>query len=237
VVAVDLSLGPDESILLPALETSVMPNADFARTIHELLDEAKQNHPKVLMAAAQWQASLENIKFTRAQGLPVVKLVGESDRSNEPVSASLGQPELPALSRDNYIGLRIEIPLFEGFRRGYELREAEAQADVKEQSLRDTQQQIAISVWTSVQTLEAGTENLRNTEAVLQSAKQAVDAAERRYRSGVGSILEVLGAESTLAMSEEQRIHAQLEWRNARVQLAASLGNLVCSPSSRTCPN
>jgi outer membrane protein len=225
-VAVDMSLSPDEALTLPELDSGALPDTHFVRAVRDLLEEARQNHPRVLAAAAQWQAALANIKFVRARGLPVLRLIGESDRSNEPVSASLGQPALPALTKENYIGVKIEIPLLEGFNRDYQVRQAEAQADMQEQGLRDTQQQVAVSVWSSVQELQTDTENMRNTDVVLQSARQAFNASQRRYQSGVGNILEILNAQSTLSASEQQWIRAQLDWRTARLQLAASLGTL-----------
>jgi outer membrane protein len=225
-LAVDMSLAPEEALNLPELDSGAVPDTSFVRAVHELLEEARQTHPKVLVAAAQLQAALANVHFVRAQGLPAVQLVGAMDRSNQPVSASLGQPALPAQTRENYIGIKIEIPLFDWYRRDSQIRQAEAQADVQEQGLRDVQQQVAVSVWSSLQTLQTDTENLRNTDVVLQSAKQAFDAAQHRYQSGVGNILELLSAQSTLAASEQQSIQAQLDWRTARLQLAASLGRL-----------
>jgi outer membrane protein len=225
-LAVDLSLSPDEALSLPELDSGALPDTHFVQAVHDLLEDANRTHPKVLAAAAQWQAALANIHFVRARGFPTLRLVGESDRSNQPVSASLGQPELPALTRDNYIGVKIEIPLFDGFNRNYQIRQAEAQADIQEQGLREAQQQVAVSVWLSVQNLQSDTDNLRNTDIVLQSAKQAFDAAQHRYDAGVGNILETLSAQRTLSVSEQQSIQAQLDWRTARLQLAASLGTL-----------
>lgn len=225
-VAVDMSLSPDEALSLPELDTGAVPDTDFAQAVHELLEDARQTHPKILAAAAQWQASLENIKFAKSRGLPVVRLVGESERSNQPVSASLGEPELPAQTRENYIGIKIEIPLFDGFNRNNQIRQAEAQAEVQEQGLRDAQQQVAIGIWSSVQTLQTDTDNLRNTDIVLQSAKDTFEAAQHRYRMGVGNILEVLSTQKTLSDSEQQWVAAQLNWRTARLQLAASMGTI-----------
>jgi outer membrane protein len=225
-LAVDMSLSPDEALSLPELDSGAVPDTHFVKAVHDLLEDAKQTHPKVLAAAAQWQAALTNIHFVRAHGKPVVKLVGEVDRSTQPESASLGQPEYPALTRDNYIGLKIEIPLFDGFSRGYQIKQAEAQAQVQEQSLRDVQQQVAVGIWSSVQTLQSDTENLRNTDVVLQSARQAFDASQQRYRLGVGNILELLSAQKTLSSAEQQWIQARLDWRTARLQLAESLGTL-----------
>lgn len=225
-LAIDMSLSPEQPLTLPELDAGALPDTSFVGAVHDLLVDAAQTHPKVLYAAAQLQAASENVRFARAQGLPSVKLVGELNRSSEPVSASLGQPELPALTRENYIGIKIEIPIFDGFRRSSQIYQAEAQADVEKEALRETQQQVAIGIWSSVQTLQTDTENLRNTERVMQSATRTYDAARQRYTSGVGSILELLSAQSTLAISEQQWIQAQLNWRATRLQLAASLGRL-----------
>jgi len=226
VLAVDMSLSPDEALSLPEMDLGALPDSSFARAVHDLLAQAQQSHPRILAAAAQWQAALAHVNFVRAKGLPVVRLIGESDRSNQPVSASLGQPVYPALTRENYVGLQIAIPLFEGFGRGAQIKEAEAQAAVQEQAVRDVRQQVAVAVWSSVQTLQADTENLRNSEIVLQSARQAFEATQHRYRSGVADILELLSAQKTLSVSEETWIQAHLDWRVARLQLAASLGTL-----------
>ncbi len=225
-LAVDMSLSPDETLNLPQLDSGALPDTRFVRGVHDLLEDAKQTHPRILAAAAQWQAAVANVHFARSRGLPVVRLVGQADRSNQPVSASLGQPAMPALTRENFIGLKIEIPLFDSVNRDYQIRAAQAQAEMQEQGLRDVQQQVAISIWTSVQALETDTENLRNTDVVLQSARQAFEAAQHRYRLGVGNILEMLSAQSTLSTAEQQWIQAQLDWRTARLQLAESLGTL-----------
>lgn len=225
-LAVDMSLSPDETLALPELDDGALPDTRFVRAVHDLLEDARQTHPRVLAAAAQWQAARDNVHFVRARGLPTVSLVGTSDRSSQPVSASLGQPELPAQTRENYIGVKIEIPLFDGFNRDYQVRQAQAQADIQEQAVRDTEQQVAVSIWSSVQDLQSATDNLRNTDRVLQSARKAFEAAQHRYQSGVGSIVDLLNAQTALSSSEQQSIQAQLDWRTVRLQLAESLGTL-----------
>jgi len=93
-------------------------------------------------------------------------------------------------------------------------------------TLRDTEEQVALNVWSSFQALQTDTENLRNTDEVLKSARQAFEAAEQRYKRGVGSILEMLSVESSLASAEQLQIQSQSDWRTARLALAASLGQL-----------
>jgi outer membrane protein len=194
--------------------------------VRDLLAEAADTHPAVLAAKAQWQAALENVRAVRAQGLPKLSLQGSLTRSHAPLNPTVGTLEYPSTSRQDVIGLNLQVPIFEGFSTEYKIRQAEATADQQEQVLRDTQQQVSIGVWSSFQTLQANTENLHNTDVVLDSAQQAFEAASQRYRSGVGNILELLTAQATLAGAEQQRIQAQLDWRTARLQLAANLGQL-----------
>jgi outer membrane protein len=225
-LAIDMDVSPDEPLQLPGLDDGVLPDTEFVRAVHDLIEEAAKTHPSVAMAEAQWQAALAKVSAVRAQGLPTVSLVAEADRSNQPTSASLGQPEFPAVTHDNYVGVKVTIPLFEGFNREYLIRQAQAEAQEQAQALRDTHQQIALGVWSSFQTLQADTDNLHNTDAILKSAQRAFDAVQHRYHSGVGSILEVLSVQKSLATAEQQRIQAQLDWRTARLQLAGSLGRL-----------
>jgi outer membrane protein TolC len=74
--------------------------------------------------------------------------------------------------------------------------------------------------------LQTATENLKNMDVVLSSARAAFEALQRRYQSGPGNILELLTAQATLAGAEQLRVQAQLEWRTGRLQLAGSLGQL-----------
>jgi outer membrane protein len=225
-LAVDMSLSAEEPLSLPDLDQGVLPDTSFMTAIHDLIEDATQTHPSVLAARAQWQAALQSVREARAAGLPKLSLSADATRASQPISTSVGPLALPASTRQATIGLSIQMPLFQGFSQTYKIRQAEAVAQVQEQGLRDVQQQVALGVWTSVQTLQSDTENLHNTEIVLQSATDSFVAAEHRYQTGVGNILELLSAQTVLANAEQQRIQSQLEWRTARLQLAASLGHL-----------
>ena len=225
-LAVDMSLPPDELLPMPEMDTAAQPDVRFVHAVHELLETASHDHPAILAAKAQWQASLDNVDAVRAQGLPKLSITGTIDRASQPLNTAIGTLNYPSVSRTSNIGVQLQVPLFSGFNQTYKVRQAEAIADQQEQQLRDTQQQVALSVWTNYQVLTTDTENLKNTDVVQQSATQAFSASSQRYQSGVGNILELLNSQGTLAGAEAQRIQAQLEWRTARLALAASLGSL-----------
>jgi outer membrane protein len=223
-LAIDIDGAPDTPLQLADDDQSPLPDITFVKATHELLDAAMRQHPAILAAKAQWEAAQAKVDTVRDQGRPRISLIGQSSRNDQPVSISLGQPELSAHGRDNYLGVKLEVPLFEGFGREYQIKQAQAQADAQKESLHDAEHQVALTVWTSYQTLQSDTENLSNTDAVLQSARDAFADAQHRYQSGVGNILELLSVQNTLATAEAQRIQARTDWRTARLQLAVSLG-------------
>ncbi len=225
-LAIDMSLPPDTFITMPPLDQSAKPDATFVRGVRDLLDEATEMHPSVLAAKAQWQAALAAVDFARSQGLPKIALQGVVTHAEQPLNPDERGFEEPSKTNSQSIGVVFTMPLFEGFSREYKIRQAKAEADTQEQAVRDAVQQVSTAVWSGVQTLETDTENLKNTEVVQDSARAAFEAAQQRYQSGVGSILELLSSQTTLASAEEQRIEAQLAWRGARLQLAAALGHL-----------
>ncbi len=225
-LAVDMNLPPDQQLVLPDLDQGAMPDLKFVHGIHDLIDEAIRTHPTVLAAKAQWESALDNIKVTRAAGLPKVQLTGGVSRSNEPVSTNLVLPSIPAASHQASIGLSVTIPLFEGFGRSYKIRQAEVLADQQGAALRQAENTVGLGVWSSFQELETDTENLRTTDTLLEAAQEAFKASEQRYEHGVGNILELLTVQTSLARAEILHIEARANWRTARLQLAASLGTL-----------
>ncbi len=232
-LASDMSLNPSQQIVLPAVADGVTPDRDFTESVAELIDDAQRMHPSVTAARAQLEAAVAREQETRAQGLPSVSFLSKYSRNNQPANLGLGQPPFPATGHDWYFGVQIQIPLFEGSGRTYQVREAHAQVEVQQYTLDEVQRQVGLDVWKSYQSLQTDTQNLQNTAALLQIAQQSFDAAKHRYNAGVGNILELLNAQSSLSDANRQRIQALTDWRAARLQLAAKMGRLGFSDLRR----
>ena len=225
-LASDMALSPDTVIILPPMSDSVPPDAEFSRSIGDLMDQAKRSHPSVASAEAQMEAAAAKTRQVRRQGLPSLSFVSKYSQNNQPASLGLGVPSFPATGRDWYVGLQLTIPLFEGFVRNYQVLQAEAQTEVQRDTLDEARNQVALDVWTSYQALKTATENIGNSATLLDIAQQSEDAAQHRYQAGVGNILELLNAQSALATAKKQRVQALMDWRTARLELAGKLGRL-----------
>ncbi|MBP1362356.1 TolC family protein, partial [Pseudomonas aeruginosa] len=61
---------------------------------------------------------------------------------------------------------------------------------------------------------------------LVEQSRQSLEVVQGRYRSGVGSMIELLNALTAYASAEDQHIRALGNWQTSRLRLAASLGRL-----------
>jgi outer membrane protein len=221
-----LALSPDTPLQLDALDNSVQPDETFKQSVSQLINEAVESNPAVMAAEKELQAAEASVTASKAQGRPSIELVGQYSQNNQPVQLGLGLPHYPATGHDGYIGIQVNVPLFTGFNTTYRVRQAEAQVDLQAIALDKARQQVALQVWQSYQTLQTDTQNLTTSVQLQEVANQAWQSAQRRYRSGVGTILELLNTQTALAQARQQRVEALTAWRYDRLALASALGKL-----------
>ncbi len=226
VLAVDMGLSPNIPLQLPPIADDVPSDLNAEAPIDQLLEEARRLHPRTQQARALPRAAMAKVDSARAEWRPTLSLNARASSNTQPVVPAVGIPALPATGRERFIGLQLDIPIFDGFTRSYDVRAAQASLESQEENLRDIEQQVTLNVWTSYTTLETDSENLRNTQVLLESARQSYTAAEQRYMKGVGSIIELLTAQTALGNARQRRVQSLADWRAARLELSASLGRL-----------
>lgn len=220
-LAVTVGLAVDTPVSLP-VDAPLVDRQDFSSGIDQLLELAKRQNPALIAARAKWDAARSHIVSTQAEDLPSIALTGTVSRNNPSYESQGGVMG----SHGNTVGIQITIPIFDGFSVGYQVAQAKAQADAKKAELDQSELQVSLGVWERYASLHADTFNLDTSKELLDDAKKSLDIARGRYKSGVGSITELLNAQSSLADARKQRVIAISKWRTDRLQLAQSLGNL-----------
>jgi len=89
-----------------------------------------------------------------------------------------------------------------------------------------TKQQIIQQVFSAYYTLRTSTDRVRTARDLVASATQSETVARERYREGVGSIVDLLVAQSALASARAQDVDARWQWRSSLAQLAHDVGVL-----------
>ncbi|WP_301101150.1 TolC family protein [Propionivibrio sp.] len=213
-------MGMNASVPLKLADIAqVTPDASFEGDIDALISEAQLRRPDLKAAQAQLDAAQSNIEYTRASVLPTLALgAGPNWLDTGGIS-----------NHGNSIGLTLTLPIFSGFETRYKVRSAQAAADAASAQRENLRLQVALDVWSAYQSLITATQTIRTTADLLASAEQSERVALGRYKAGVGSILDVLNAQSALAAARLQRIQALLDWHVSRAALAKAVGVLDSS--------
>jgi outer membrane protein TolC len=193
-----------------------LPAGDFQREVAALIAEAEVRRPDLKAAEAQVKAAQASVDLVQAQGRPTVSLsTGPTWAETDRVSVNGG-----------VIGVTVSLPIFSGFDTTYRVRAAAAQVDVKNAQLETLRNQVALDVWKAYQSLTTATQSLKTTVDLVASAEQSERVALGRYKAGVGTVLDLLTAQSALASARLQRIQAALDWFVYRATLAQAVGAL-----------
>ena len=220
-----MGLRPDTPLQLADIgmeAEDVGPAPVFEKAVGELIEAALSVHPKIIAARARLQSAQAQEEAAQAQGKPTLSLYMTGDRSDTPIN----QVASRQINNSRSIGLQINIPLLDGISRNYQARGAQAGVESAAAELAETQRVVALEVWNSAKSLHTETESAKATLILIQSAQQSMVVAQGRYKAGVGTMLELLKAQSELAAAGQQRIIALTRGQTARLRLAASLARL-----------
>jgi TolC family type I secretion outer membrane protein len=196
-----------------------LPVQEVTTAVDQLIAQAEAQRPDFAAARAAVLRADARVREVRAVALPTVGLTANASRTTfSGVTSATATPYS--------IGVAMRLPLFTGFRTQYDLHAARIEADIAREDARDFRQQVDLQVWTSYYALATATQRVRTSRDLLTSAQQSADVAAGRYRSGVGSILDVLTAESALENARAQEVRSRADWFLAVAQLAHDTGTL-----------
>lgn len=217
---------PKSGVMLAISEVNDVTGSEAAikQDLAEWLEQAKTQHPSIVAATAQLEAAKKRLAATRSEGLPTLDLAMNQYLNGRPNQGFSGVE-----SQEKMLMLTLNFPLFDGFSRTYKVRGAEAQIEVREAELQDTQNQVLAEVVKAHADAQAALSNLTASQKLITAAQNAVASVQRRYDKGATDILEMLAAQSSLADANQERIRALADWRSSRLRLVANTGMLGLS--------
>ncbi len=195
-----------------------VPVAALADSVDGLIASALRGRPDLAAARSQAEAARAGIGEARANLLPSLNLSATAGRTYATT--------IPNGANSYNVGVGLSIPIFSGFSRQYDVRAAEFLAEAAAARSETIRQQVVFQVFSAYYALQTSTRRVRTSEDLLASAEQSSEAALARYKGGVGSILDLLAAQSALASARAQRVDARLAWSVSLAQLAHDAGVL-----------
>jgi outer membrane protein len=123
-------------------------------------------------------------------------------------------------------GVTLRIPILDGGRR--ESQRAAVIATVRQQELQMAQlrKRVEIEVREALLQMDLARGDVEVSEARYGVAQDELEHRRRRYQQGIGSQMEVIGAQTALAKAADGRMAALHGWNAARVDLLQALGTI-----------
>jgi outer membrane protein len=124
------------------------------------------------------------------------------------------------------IGISVTVPVFDGGR--LDARRAEMLSLFDQERIRseDLREQIQLEVRVSLDDLHSAEAQVKIAEEGLQLATAELEQAQRRYRSGITTSVEVTDAQTRLERARENRIGALFEFNSAKIELGQAMGTI-----------
>lgn len=193
---------------------------ETTHAVDTLIAQATTDRPALAAARADAERARAHVEEVRSAYLPSVTVNSSAGRTFYLAPSYVGGTN--AVSA----GLGLRFPLFTGWRNVFDVRAARLQAELAQEDVRDLTQQIGLQVWSSYYALQTARQRIATSRDLLNSAQESVNVASARYREGVGTILDVLTAESSLETARAQEVQARADYLLALAELAHATGKL-----------
>lgn len=211
-----LGIMPDTVVELAPPSLEISPKI-FERNLHTLMEEALQMRPDLKASQAKIQAYRASIEAAKAENKPSFSLSSSTSHTDSSVLDTY---------RNSSIGLYVSIPIFNGYNTKYKVQAAKEQLILGQAEYEKLSQDASLEVYQAYQTLFAETNAIQASKDLVASAEASYQLSLGRYKAGVGTILDLLNAQSALASAKQQYVQALYTWYIAKANLAKTMGSL-----------
>jgi outer membrane protein len=194
-----------------------IPFDAVSREVELCIKDAEAKRPDLAAARAQVREAEAGIAKARSTLFPSFSLSGNLGR----IYYQADQPSNPFFS----VTVTANLAFLFGFQQ-YGVLAAKAQAEAAQDQMTALSRGIELQVWTSYYRLKTAEQQVATARDLLASAQASQEVALGRYKEGVGSILDLLAAETGLENARVEIIKAKTGWFLALVQFTHDTGAL-----------
>jgi outer membrane protein len=189
---------------------------DAAPSTETAVAQAAENRPEVRIAEEEIRRSELERKAVSAEQLPSVAFVGDYGVSGiTPTNTALPTRR---------VAIQLNVPVFNGGLTRGRVAVAESRARQSELELGNVRGQVEEDVRLALSALRTAAQQVRAADESVRLSERELEMARDRFRAGVADNLEVVTAQTSLAVARDAQVNALAQYNAARLNLAASLG-------------
>ncbi len=208
------TMGVEADINYDVEPTVSAPIPGESSSLDTLVDEALKARPEIASLQAQLRAQQMANKSVYGRYWPTLQAQANGIYSGL---------DLDRLTWLVSAGLGLQWTLYDGGQTRATLREGDAEVAAFAAQIDSLRLQVRVDVEQARLAVAATKASLVAADRSLINAKARLDLAELRYRTGVGSIIELSDAQLASTTAAFQKLQAQLKLDTARAQLTKAL--------------
>jgi outer membrane protein TolC len=197
-------------------------NLDLASTVN-VDTTAYKNRVEYSLLETQARLNDLNVKRLKSLALPSLAAIGSAGNSFQAAKFSnLFDMNLPSV----FIGLQLNVPIFSGFQRTYQVKQAQIELQKTNNVLNIAKNGFLLQQEQSKIRYQNGLKSLSNQRANMDLAREVLRVSSIKYKEGVGSSIEVTQAQTALETAENNYIQALYDALVSKVDLDNAYGRI-----------
>lgn len=217
-----MGTGADTPVAVAEMDDKTLTQDPFGGKVKELMEEAKQKRVDLKASRAQIESSELSLKALKRSDLATLSAGVNAGRTQ----GSTIDPFRNGATRDQSVGLSVSIPIFTGFSQTYSEHAAEKSLEAQREQLAQSELGVEQDVWNSWHNYATAKQSWQTSNDLLASSTQLKDVTLGRYKAGLGSILDVLNAQSQYSSALQSHLQSRYNLLTARLDLVRAVGVL-----------
>ncbi|MBL8632574.1 MAG: TolC family protein [Myxococcales bacterium] len=215
------AMGVEDSVDFDVQDEQLPPVPGEDQPTEELLPTALAERPEFLVLSRQLAA--QKLLLSAAKG-------GYGPSLGATMSLTDAGTNISQLALNLSASVNLSWPIFQGLLTLSQVKEQSANLTALDAQLQSLRQQVRVELSSARLQVRASKATCVAVQQAQQSAGERLRLAEARYRTGVGSMIELGDAQLAFTTASAQLVQAEYALASARAQLLRALGQPIGQP-------
>lgn len=202
---------------VPSLDESVAVHPDPKTILSEKIDFKLLNTQKTL-----YKLNVKNISAGYAPSLSAIANYSYNAQRNEFNFFDSNQPWFKAVS----IGVQLNVPIFDGFQRKNQIRQAQIEVDKVDQDINQLTRNTEMGLLNAQTQMETSLSSIQAQERNVNLAQEVYRNTNDLYKEGLAPLTDVLDTEVNLREAQTNLNNERLKYQLAQLTYLQAKGEL-----------
>jgi outer membrane protein TolC len=207
----------DTLILTDSVSAAEIRNGVLDATLYNYSDRVEYQYAELGKKLGEY-----NVRRYKLSYFPTVALASNYSRLRQADKFGFGGDWFPA----SQIGLRVSVPIFDGFARAARVQKARLQLEQSVNQIEDLKQTIDRDVQQAINDYSSALATLDNQQRNMELAEKVYNQTKKKYEIGTGSTTEINNADAELRIAQTNYINALYDAIIAKVDFLKATGKL-----------